>query len=179
MISIQVAKFRKSNQFSFKPPRLNNSITRKPAEVLDIGPERLRALLTTCHLSPQRMDHAVKYSIVALTGVKGELEGMTSAELVRLPHLGQHTFYQLYCFGPQLTTEHEIALLLESSKYLEMRDETRRSSCKGLIYVLEDRSKLKSSFWRRAAWPELNMHLMAFTKSGNPIYVSYFPLARI
>ncbi|MBS1544459.1 MAG: hypothetical protein JST14_12550 [Bacteroidetes bacterium] len=155
------------------------SFIRQPATAHTIGLERLHAFLSTCHLSPQRLDQALKNSILAFTNPKGTLEGVTSAELVRVPHLGQNAFYQLYCIGPDLTTEHEIALLLESSKYLEMRDDPSQSDCKGLIYVLEDTSKLKTSFWRRAAWPELKMYLMAFSKSGNPIYIHYFPMARI
>lgn len=111
----------------------------------------------------------------------GTLAGVSSAENKKMPSLNNHHLYDFnwVIAAPYRTADQDVKLAEMTFDFLESINEQADHQPVGVFNILEDEVLKNDLSWRRAAWPELGMHLMGFTKSGNPIRVHYFKDAKI
>lgn len=119
--------------------------------------------------------------MIARDSASGVLAGVSTAEKRLVPALNNHHLYEFRGFISSAfrVAGSDIELARQTFDFLESITRKDASNPIGIISILEDETLKQDPVWRRATWPELGMHLVGFTNSGNPIRVHYFKQARI
>lgn len=127
-------------------------------------------------------DERVKQVVYVIRDdTSGRVAGVSTVAKKRVPALNNHYLYEFRCY---ISQNHRVAgldvkLSRATFDYIESINGKGVNKPVGIFSILENEELKKEPVWRRAVWPELDMHLVGFTKSGNPIRVHYFKGARI
>jgi hypothetical protein len=119
--------------------------------------------------------------MIVRDSVSRKLVGVSTAEKRKVPALNNHYLYEYRCF---IGAAHRIAgldvkLSRMTFDFLESISNKDEHKPIGIFSILENEKLMLEPVWRRAVWPEIEMYLVGFTNSGNPIRVHYFKGARI
>lgn len=111
----------------------------------------------------------------------GTLAGVASAEEEKVPGLNNHYLYDLdwLIAQPHQGARQDNTLARMTIDFLESINQQADHKSIGVFSILKDEFLKENPDWRKVRWSELEMYLMGFTKSGNPIRVHYFKDARI
>jgi hypothetical protein len=107
--------------------------------------------------------------------------GVSTASKKKVNLLNGNYFYEFRCY---IGEQHRIAGVdVKLSKltfdFLETHSKQDTDKPIGIITVLQNDSLKEQPLWRRAVWPELEMHFMGYSPDGHPMRVHYFKGARI
>jgi hypothetical protein len=119
--------------------------------------------------------------MIVRDSVSGVITGVSSAEKKRVPALNNHHLYEFRCFiGADFRVAGlDVKLSRMTFDFLESISKQEEPKPIGIFSILENETLKREPVWRRAVWPEIEMYLVGFTNSGNPIRVHYFKDARI
>lgn len=111
----------------------------------------------------------------------GKLAGVSTAEKRKVPALNNHHLYEFRCFIGEAyrVAGLDVKLSRMTFDFLETISGKDEHKPIGIFSILENEKLKLEPVWRRAVWPEIEMYLVGFTNSGNPIRVHYFKDARI
>lgn len=126
-------------------------------------------------------ERLIQVVMTARDSTSGRLAGVSTAEVRRVPALNNHHLYEFRCF---IGTAYRVAgldvkLSRMTFDFLESISNIDEYKPIGIFSILENEKLKLEPVWRRAVWPEIEMYLVGFTNSGNPIRVHYFKDARI
>lgn len=146
--------------------------------------QEIEALWRTAHMLNDQYKIEERLSQVVMIvrdPVSGKLAGVSTAEKRKVPALNNHYLYEFRCF---IGTAYRVAgldvkLSRMTFDFLESISKQDELKPIGIFSILENETLKREPVWRRAVWPEIEMYLVGFTNSGNPIRVHYFKNARI
>ena len=152
--------------------------------VSDKVSEEIKALWQTegALKDEKEMQDRVRQLVFAVRHAEtGSLVGVSSAVKKEVKALNDNYLYEFRCF---ISKAHRMAGLdVKLSKmtfdFLESVSHQDTDKPIGVFAILENEVLKKEDVWRRAVWPEIEMHLVGYTNTGNPIRVYYFKGARI
>lgn len=130
---------------------------------------------------PDADERVKQVAFIIRDGATKALAGVSTLAKRQVPFLNNKFLYEFRCY---IAHNHRIAGLdVKLSKmtfdFIESIHKMDADGPVGIYTILENEELKKQTVWRRATWPELDMHLVGFTRSGNPIRVHYFKEARI
>lgn len=111
----------------------------------------------------------------------GRVVGVSTAVKKKVIALNGNFLYEFRCY---IDEAHRIAGLdVKLSRltfdYLEQVSSGDLEKPVGIFTVLGNDHLKQHPVWRRAVWPEIDMHFIGYNKNGDPIRVHYFKGARI
>lgn len=119
--------------------------------------------------------------VYVATDDAGNVGAVSTAVKKKVIALNGNFLYEFRCY---LGEEHRIAgldvklsrLTFDFLEQLASRDADKPI---GIFTVLANDLLKELPVWRRAVWPEIDMHFIGYNKNGDPIRVHYFKGARI
>lgn len=111
----------------------------------------------------------------------GKVAGVSTAVKKKVKLLNGNFLYEFRCYIGEKYRIAGLDVKLSRLTFDFLQELSSRDTQKpvGIFTVLESDFLKEQPVWRRAVWPEIQMHFMGYTKTGNPIRVHYFKGARI
>jgi len=111
----------------------------------------------------------------------GKVAGVSTAVKKKVNVLNGNFLYEFRCYIGEKYRIAGLDVKLSRLTFDFLQELSSRDPKKpvGIFTVLENDFLKEQPVWRRAVWPELQMHFMGYTKTGDPIRVHYFKGARI
>lgn len=111
----------------------------------------------------------------------GKMAGVSTAVKKKVNLLNGNYLYEFRCYIGEQYRIAGLDVKLSKLTFDFLEDLAARDANKpvGIFTVLENDFLKEQPVWRRAVWPEIQMHFIGYSKAGNPIRVHYFKGARI
>lgn len=111
----------------------------------------------------------------------GRAAGVSTAVKKKVPALNGNFLYEFRCYigEPFRIAGLDVKLSRLTFDFLAQLALADPEKPVGIFTVLANDSLKQQPVWRRAVWPEIDMHFIGYNKTGDPIRVHYFTGARI
>lgn len=121
----------------------------------------------------------VVYIIVDTT--TGQVVGVSTAVKKKVVALNGNFLYEFRCYIGEAyrIAGLDVKLSRLTFDFLAQLASDDPEKPVGIFTVLSNAYLKLHPVWRRAVWPEIDMHFIGYNKSGDPIRVHYFKGARI